>query len=184
MAIVRIPNENKTISDFSKVKAYLKEKGIVYEKWQDKNVDISNMNSEGILGLYFEEIKKLKESGNYTTADVINMSKTTTNLDQMLNKFNKEHWHNEDEVRFTIEGSGIFHIHPHDSEVFSIEVSSGDLISVPKGFLHWFDLCGDKHIVAIRLFQDKSGWTPYYSESTLEKNFQPVCFGPQYIPIK
>ena len=30
----------------------------------------------------------------------------------MLNRFNSEHWHDEDEVRFIIEGRGLFHIHP------------------------------------------------------------------------
>jgi 1,2-dihydroxy-3-keto-5-methylthiopentene dioxygenase len=65
--------------------------------------------------------------------------------------------------------------------VFAIEVEAGDLISVPRGTLHWFDLCADRRIRAIRLFQDVSGWTPHYTDSGVDANFQPVCFGPGYI---
>jgi len=41
-------------------------------------------------------------------------------------------------------------------------VEAGDLIRVPRGTHHWFDLCGDKRIRAVRLFQDQSGWMPHY----------------------
>ena len=72
----------------------------------------------------------------------------------MLAKFNREHWHDEDEVRFIIEGRGIFHIHSSEGGVTAIEVEAGDLIRVPRGTHHWFNLCSDRRIRAIRLFQD------------------------------
>jgi 1,2-dihydroxy-3-keto-5-methylthiopentene dioxygenase len=100
----------------------------------------------------------------------------------MLAKFNSEHWHDEDEVRMIVEGRGLFHIHPPGAPVFAIEVEAGDLIRVPKGTHHWFDLCGDRRIRAIRLFQDVSGWTPHYTQSGVDRGFQPVCFGPAYFP--
>ena len=87
-----------------------------------------------------------------------------------------------DEVRLIVEGRGVFHIHATTGPVFALEVEAGDLIRVPKGTHHWFDLCGDRRIRAIRLFQDKSGWTPHYTESGVDKGFEPVCFGPSYIP--
>jgi 1,2-dihydroxy-3-keto-5-methylthiopentene dioxygenase len=62
-----------------------------------------------------------------------------------------------------------------------IEVQAGDLICVPKGTWHWFDLCGDRRIKAIRLFQDVSGWTPHYTGSGVDRNYQPVCLGPAYV---
>jgi 1,2-dihydroxy-3-keto-5-methylthiopentene dioxygenase len=99
----------------------------------------------------------------------------------MLAKFSREHWHDEDEVRFIIEGRGLFHIHPATGPVFAIEVEAGDLIRVPRGTHHWFDLCVDRRIRAIRLFQDASGWTPRYTDSGVDKGFEPVCFGPAYV---
>ena len=100
----------------------------------------------------------------------------------MLAKFNIEHTHDEDEVRFIVAGHGLFHIHSSGRPVVGIEVVAGDLIRVPRGTLHWFDLCLDRRIRAIRLFQDASGWTPHYTGSGVDRRFQPVCFGPAYIP--
>ena len=100
----------------------------------------------------------------------------------MLAQFNSEHWHDEDEVRFIVEGRGLFHIHPAQGPVFAIEVEAGDLIRVPRGTHHWFDSVRDRRIRAIRLFQDPSGWTPHYTSSGVDRGFQPVCFGPRYFP--
>jgi 1,2-dihydroxy-3-keto-5-methylthiopentene dioxygenase len=85
-------------------------------------------------------------------------------------------------VRFVVHGRGLFHIHPPGDRVFSIEVAKGDMIRVPRGTHHWFDLCEDRTIRAIRLFQDQSGWTPHYTGSGVDARFQPLCFGPRYLP--
>ena len=127
-------------------------------------------------------IEKLKALGGYVTADVIDVNAHTPGLDAMLARFNREHWHDEDEVRFIIHGRGLFHIRPIEGPVISIEVEAGDLMLLPKGTWHWFDLCADREIRAIRLFQNPSGWTPYYTESGVDKTFQPICFGPLHIP--
>ena len=71
---------------------------------------------------------------------MINIVPTTPNLQAMLDKFNKEHWHDEDEVRFIVKGHGLFHIAPEDCDVVSIEMEAGDLIRVPRGTQHWFNL--------------------------------------------
>jgi 1,2-dihydroxy-3-keto-5-methylthiopentene dioxygenase len=112
---------------------------------------------------------------------VINVNPQTPGVDAMLAKFSREHWHDEDEVRFIIQGRGVFHIHPKGAPVVAIEVEAGDLIRVPKGTWHWFDLCADRQIRAIRLFQDPSGWTPSYTESGVDSRFEPACLGRSYI---
>ena len=182
MARVQISELNKEIENRDELKSFLASIGIGYERW-DTSHDLSDsVPAEKILNTYADEIEKLKKSGGYVTADVIDVKPDTPNIQVMLDKFNKEHWHNEDEVRFIIEGHGIFHINPKTGPVVAIEVEKGDLLRVPAGTLHWFDLCGDRRIRAIRLFQDATGWTPYYSESDKEKEYMPVCFGYDYIP--
>lgn len=183
MAIVNIPDKNTTLNDAGEITAYLSNMGIDYERWDADEARVSpDATEEEILAAYSPEIEKLKASGGYVTADVINIVPTTPNLDAMLNKFNKEHWHDEDEIRFIVKGHGLFHIAPKDGDVVSIEMEAGDLIRVPKGTLHWFNLCGDRTVRAIRLFQDMSGWTPYYTESGKDAGYEPVCFGVNYIP--
>ncbi|HKQ74394.1 MAG TPA: cupin domain-containing protein [Blastocatellia bacterium] len=182
MAILTIPNENRTINEPSTIADYLATIGVSYEIWKAETEVAADAPAEEILAAYSTEIDKLKEGGGYVTADVIDVKPETPGLAEMLAKFNREHWHDDDEVRFIIEGRGLFHIHPENGPVVAIEVEAGDLIRVPEGFLHWFNLCADRRIRAIRLFKDPAGWSPHYSDSGVDSNFQPLCFGPSYTP--
>ena len=177
MALLTICDQNRSLSDEREIRDYLMKLGIDYERWPvSARVDPDD-SAENILEAYAGEIEKLKATGGYVTADLIDVTPETPGLEEMLAKFDREHWHDEDEVRFIISGSGLFHIHGQNGEVVAIEVKAGDLIRVPRGTLHWFNLCGDRRIRAIRLFQDKSGWTPHYSDSQVDRNYMPICFG-------
>ena len=189
MAVVKIPFDNVTLTDMRDVQTFLAARGIEYEQWTPSRQLAEDASAEDVLDAYDRQISMLKQRGGYVTADVIDVKPETPNLDTMLARFNREHWHDEDEVRFIIEGRGLFHINDRrrgpDAEtqarVFVLEVGPGDLIRVPRGTHHWFDLCAERRIRAIRLFQDPSGWTPHYTESGIDRGFQPLCFGPAYI---
>jgi 1,2-dihydroxy-3-keto-5-methylthiopentene dioxygenase len=181
MAVVKIPAGNVTLTEPEAVTSFLGVRGIEYERWTPEREVPQDAPAEQILAAYTREIEALKARGGYVTADVIDVTPDTPNLDVMLAKFNREHWHDEDEVRFIISGRGLFHIHAADGAVFVLEVGPGDLIRVPRGTRHWFDLCAERRIRAIRLFQDPSGWTPHYTDSGVDRRFQPICFGPAYV---
>lgn len=181
MAVLRVPEQNRKIEGKAAVADYLGKIDIEYDIWEPSHPLNANASQEEILQAYSAEIDKLKSRGGYVTADVISVNPQTPGLDAMLAKFSREHWHDEDEVRFIIQGSGVFHIHPKESPVVAIEVEAGDLIRVPRGTLHWFDLCADKQIRAIRLFQDPSGWTPQYTGSGVDAGFEPVCLGRAFV---
>jgi len=185
MATVRIPDQKRTLTDQGEVTRYLATLGIDYERWPGAERVPPTASTDEVLAAYAPEIAQLKARGGYVTADVIDVTAATPGLDAMLAKFNSEHWHDEDEVRFIVRGRGLFHVHPRDDggPVIAIEVEAGDLIRVPRGTWHWFDLCADRDIRAIRLFQDKAGWTPHYTKSGVDQGFQPVCFGPTYVPL-
>lgn len=177
MALLTICDQNRTLNDEREIRDYLLTLGIDYERWPTAERVAPEASAEKVLEAYAEEIEKLKASGGYVTADVIDVTTATPGIEEMLAKFNREHWHDEDEVRFIISGNGLFHIHSKSGEIVAIEVSAGDLIRVPRGTLHWFNLCADRRIRAIRLFQDKSGWTPHYTDSLVDRNYMPVCLG-------
>ena len=182
MALLKIPEEDRTLTDAAAVRGFLAEYGIEYERTGAAAGLTTDSTSAEILDAWAPKIDDLKARGGYVVADVIDVKPETPNLDAMLKRFSSEHWHDEDEVRLIVEGRGLFHIHPPGKPVFALEVEAGDLIRVPRGTHHWFDLCGEKRIRAIRLFQDPSGWTPHYTESGEDTKFQPLCFGPAYIP--
>ena len=183
MAVVTICNENKTLTNIDEITAGLAACDIDYERWTSSHPISDDAPAEEILQAYSREIEDLKTRGGYVTADVIDVSPATPGLDAMLAKFNREHWHDEDEVRFIIAGRGLFHIHTKTGTVLAIEVEAGDLIRVPRGTLHWFNLCDDRRIRAIRLFQDTAGWTPNYTDSHVDENFLPVCFGVAHLSM-
>lgn len=182
MASLRIPAEDRLLRGPEEIRDYLAPFGIFYERWPGEGRIGANATSEEILAAYAPEVDALKQRGGYITADVIDVTADIPGLQAMLDKFNKEHTHAEDEVRFIVRGRGIFHVHPKEGPVFAIEVEAGDLINVPAGTKHWFDLCADRDIRAIRLFREKAGWTPQYTGDSIATGFQPLCFGPNYLP--
>jgi 1,2-dihydroxy-3-keto-5-methylthiopentene dioxygenase len=183
MAILSIPDEHRKLTDTRAICDFLKPFGIWYERWDAEHGVGPDATADEILNGYAVEIETLKAKCGYVTADVIDVTPETPGLETMLNRFNKEHTHAEDEVRFIVNGSGIFHIHPTQpagAPVFAIELQAGDMINVPAGTRHWFDLCAARTIRAIRLFRDKSGWTPEYEKNGVHENYQPICFGPRH----
>lgn len=178
MAIVSIPDEQRTLTDPEAIACYLAGIGIDYERWNPSHPVSADAPAEEILAAYASEIEALKARGGYVTADVVDLTPHTPGLEEMLAKFSREHWHAEDEVRFVIQGRGLFYIRPRQGPVTAIEVEAGDLIRVPRGTWHWFHLCAERRIRAIRLFQDPAGWVPYYTGSGVEAGYQPLCLGP------
>lgn len=186
MARLTVPDAGRTTTDPAEIAAFMAPFGIHYERWPARHDVGEDASNEEILAAYAPEIEKLKAAGGYVTADVINITPATPNLDAMLAKFDKEHIHTEDEVRFVVKGKGTFHIHPRladgsNGPVFAVEMEPGDLINVPHHTRHWFDLCTDRTIRAIRLFQDTTGWTPHYETESVHVRYAPVCWGPAYL---
>jgi len=179
MAVLRFPEQGQQIDDDAKVQAALAPLGIDYARWSLDRVP-PDSSADAVLEAYAEEIAAMKRRGGYVTADVIDVQPSTPNLDAMLARFDKEHTHDEDEVRFILAGRGIFFL-SLDRRVVSVEVGPGDMLRVPRGTTHWFTLCEDRRIHAIRWFQATSGWTPLYTDSGKERGYQPLCFGPAYL---
>ena len=181
MAFVTLTRDSRTLNDVAEIKECLRSCGIDYERWTLSTPLAEDAPPDEVLLAYSREIEELKAKGGYITADVIDVTPQTPGLDAMLAKFDREHWHDEDEVRFTIAGHGLFHINSDVLGVVAIEVEAGDLISVPRGTKHWFNLCADRRIRAIRLFQEMSGWSPHYTNSQVDSGYAPICFGLSHV---
>lgn len=181
MAILRYPDDARSVETPEEIVRELRPLGIAYEQWEPTRPVAPDAPPQTVLEVYEPDIARLKREGGYVTADVIQVSPQTPGLEEMLRKFSREHRHDEDEVRFILQGSGVFHIRPGRGSVLAIEVEAGDLLRVPAGTQHWFDLCPDRCIRAIRLFKDPAGWVPRYTETGIEQSYAPVCLGPAQI---
>jgi 1,2-dihydroxy-3-keto-5-methylthiopentene dioxygenase len=111
---------------------------------------------------YQPALDALRKAHGYIEQDVIELDPETPQLEELLAKFDSEHLHGEDEVRFILRGEGVFDIRSTDDRWMRVKVEAGDLIIVPKGRYHRFELTESKTIVAVRLFQNPSGWVPQY----------------------
>ncbi len=88
----------------------------------------------------------------------------------MRQKFLAEHTHGEDEVRFFVDGHGLFSLHVA-AEVYEVLCEKGDLISVPANTKHWFDMGPNPRFVAIRFFNNPDGWVAEFTGSDIADRF-------------
>ncbi len=160
------------ISEPTTLVQFLTNHGIFYEYWDPSvlsdrlqhGLDLSDQEKESVFECFQSDLERLSEQHGYTSHDMIILSATTTpNLEELLTNFQREHHHTEDEVRFIVDGEGVFTLTRND-ERFGITVTPGDLISVPYGTRHYFTLTDKRHVKAIRLFQSKEGWTAIYDK--------------------
>jgi 1,2-dihydroxy-3-keto-5-methylthiopentene dioxygenase len=98
----------------------------------------------------------------YVTMDQVKMWADMPNFQALCDKFVGEHLHTDDEVRFVLDGSGVFEIRSLDDRWMKVLVEPQDFISVPANRFHRFYLTDEKKIQCVRLFKDQSGWTPMY----------------------
>ncbi len=172
MAVLTIPSLGKILEKPSDIKQYLNERGVFFAQWEASVVFDDSASSEEILDAYKHELEPYMQANGYHTADVISINKLTENYEAIRAKFLSEHTHSEDEVRFFVDGQGLFWFNLDGHDVFNVLCQSGDLISVPAGTKHWFD-AGESNpfVKAIRIFIDMSGWVPEYTHSGIEKKY-------------
>ncbi|MEM1504452.1 cupin domain-containing protein [Domibacillus sp. 8LH] len=173
MAVIQFQETGERITDKNAIDAFLAAQEVIYEKWDisklpenlRENYALSDEEKQQILDVFGEEIRDISERRGYQAHDVISLSDSTPNLDELLTNFQKIHIHTDDEVRFIVSGHGIFAIQAKDGQFFNVELEPGDLISVPVNTRHYFTLMDDRKVVAVRIFVTTEGWVPIYDET-------------------
>ncbi len=140
--------------------------------WIFSKLELSaqEIKEEGIMAQRFPAnnyqpgLDIIKSYWGYKYQDIVELSPETPNLQAVCDKFDKEHLHTDDEVRFVVSGEGIFDIRSKDDLWMRILVEAGDFIRIPANRYHLFYLTESKHIRCVRLFKDNPSWVPYYRE--------------------
>lgn len=170
MTTIKVQGSGKVIENQEEVIQYLEEQGVIYEYWDigklsgdlQEKFDLTDVEKERILTTFKDEIQDISARRGYEAWDIISLSDSTPNLDELLKNFQQEHHHTDDEVRFIVSGHGVFIIQGSDGDFFEVHLNPGDLISVPENIRHYFTLSDDKKVVAVRIFVTKEGWVPIY----------------------
>lgn len=151
-----------TTRDHAAIAAALAPHGVVLERW-DASVPLADdADDADILAAYADDIARLNAAGGYQSADVIRVKPDHPDREALRAKFLAEHVHDDDEVRFFVEGAGLFYIRA-GGVVHALECTAGDLILLPAGTVHWFDTGARPRFTAIRLFTTPKGWVARYT---------------------
>lgn len=165
LVIYSAANPNDVLLDtteFDIIKRELAPSGASVERWKAETPLSPDASSDEILDAYKPQIDRLKSERGYTNADVIHVRPGNPNWPALREKFLSEHTHDEDEVRFFVEGSGAFYLHVGD-KVYQVVGTADDLLSVPQGTKHWFDGGSEGNFTVVRLFNDPAGWVAHYT---------------------
>jgi 1,2-dihydroxy-3-keto-5-methylthiopentene dioxygenase len=164
------PEQGVKITDFSEIASALSSINVLLEKWEAGQPLAKDASSEDVMKAYDHAIKQLNEKYNFKTIDVMGLNPDHPDKDAMRQKFLAEHTHADFEIRFFIEGSGIFYLHV-DGKVYATLCEKGDLISVPANTTHWFDMGTDPYFKCIRFFTTDEGWVGNFTGSEIAKDF-------------
>lgn len=156
-------------TDGQRIAEVLGAEGVRFERWGTRAL-AADAAPDDVLAAYADEIHRLEAQGGYATADVIRLGPDHPDRAAIRARFLDEHTHAEDEVRFFVEGRGLFFLHLGD-RVHRILCETGDLLSVPAGTPHWFDTGARPHVTAIRIFTNPEGWVARYTGTDLAQHF-------------
>jgi 1,2-dihydroxy-3-keto-5-methylthiopentene dioxygenase len=163
--------------DHSRIASELAAIGVRFEQWQAMQPVEPGATPEQVMSAYRQDIDRLVAERGFKSVDVVSISPTHPDREQMRAKFLDEHFHKEDEVRFFVAGSGLFTLHV-DARVYEVRCERGDLISVPDSTRHWFDMGPEPYFVAIRFFTEPDGWVGHFTGTEIAKKFPRHAAGP------
>lgn len=151
--------------------------GVRYEQWTAGAPIAPSASDDDVLASYGADIDRLKAEGGYVTVDVARLARTTENDDEWRakaagarEKFLAERRHADDEVRFFVDGRGAFYLRL-DGKIHVVLCETGDLLGVPAGTRHWFDMGTDPRFTALRFFREPEGWVGDFTGDDIATRF-------------
>jgi 1,2-dihydroxy-3-keto-5-methylthiopentene dioxygenase len=176
MSRLRIFNETQpqsplaVLNEHAAIAAELGKVSVRFEQWEASQPIVPGASQDEVINAYRSDIDRLMSEKGYQAVDVISLTPDHPERATLRQKFLSEHVHSEDEVRFFVAGSGQFTLHI-DDRIYDILCAQGDLIGVPDGTRHWFDMSESPYFVAIRLFTNKDGWVANFTGDDIAGQF-------------
>ncbi|MEO1003482.1 MAG: acireductone dioxygenase [Cyanobacteria bacterium J06638_7] len=156
--------------DGEEIQAQLMQRGIRFQHWPAAAALSAGASAEAILSAYAEEISRVRAEEGYATVDAIRLTPDHPDRQALRQTFLAEHTHSEDEVRFFVEGRGLFCLHL-GAEVLQLICEAGDLIALPAGTRHWFDMGPRPQFCALRFFNNPEGWVADYTGDPIARGY-------------
>lgn len=148
----------------------LRQVGVRFERWQANQPLPPGADQAQVFAAYRADIDRLVSEHDFQSVDVVSITPDHPQRESMRAKFLDEHTHVEAELRFFVAGSGLFSLHL-DDRVYEVLCVQGDLIGVPDGVPHWFDMGPNPCFTAIRFFTRPDGWVGHFTGSGIAQRF-------------
>ncbi|MHB1951706.1 MAG: cupin domain-containing protein [Acidiferrobacteraceae bacterium] len=168
-----IESDQSEERDSARITERLAALGIALARWEPPggthgslllHPDLSAEERERVLESVDHRFQALSREHGYTKRDLIVIHEHTPGLAELLRKFDSIHYHEDDEVRYVLDGRGYFGFVEPGGAQFLLEVTAGDYINVPARTEHWFEMKDSRRIKAVRYFIDTAGWVPVYTQ--------------------
>lgn len=160
----------ESTEDPARIAAVLAGIGVGFDRWQASYPLPAEADATTVLDAYNSDIERLERQGGYRSKDVVRIKPDHPDRAALRAKFLAEHTHDDDEVRFFVEGGATFFLHAA-GKVIALYGERGDLINVPAGAKHWFDTGATPDFTAIRLFTSAGGWQANFTGDPIAARF-------------
>jgi len=162
--------DGETLTGFADIQQVLKGIDVQFERWQAEQPLADNAGQEEVLAAYDSSVKQLNDKFDFQSVDVVALKPDNPTKAEFRQKFLAEHTHNDFEIRFFVDGSGLFYLHVN-GKVYLTLCEKGDLISVPANTTHWFDMGKNPNFKCIRFFTTENGWEGNFTGSDIASHF-------------
>lgn len=152
--------------------------GVEFERWEASADLDAAAGQDEVIEAYRDSIDRLMKRYGFQAVDVVAMHPMHPQKDAMRQKFLAEHTHDDFEVRFFVDGEGLFSMRA-GGKVYATLCTRGDLINLPANLTHWFDMGPNPHFKAIRLFTLQEGWVAHFTGDPIAQRF-PRLEAPHY----
>lgn len=160
----------QTLRDYAEISSTLAGIGVQLERWDASQPLAEDAGQETVLAAYQDSIDRLNKQYGFQSVDVVSLRPDHPQKKEFREKFLAEHTHSDFEIRFFVDGSGLFYLHVN-GKVYMVVCEAGDLISVPANTTHWFDMGENPNFKCIRLFTTENGWLGDFTGSDIATKF-------------
>jgi 1,2-dihydroxy-3-keto-5-methylthiopentene dioxygenase len=154
------------LSHHATIAARLAELGVQFERWEADLPLGAEAGQEEVLAAYAPQVEQLRGQYGFRSVDVVSLTPAHPQKAELRGKFLAEHTHDDFEVRFFVDGRGLFYLHLGE-RVYLVLCERGDLISVPAGTTHWFDMGAEPSFKCIRFFTIPDGWVGHFTGDSI-----------------
>ena len=164
------PQHGERYTVFAAIQQQLDALGVQLERWTANWPLAADADPSSVLITYADSIADLMQQYDFQSVDVMRVTPEHPDKAALRQRFMTEHTHKDFEVRFFVEGCGLFYLHVA-GKVYAVLCEQGDLISVPANTAHWFDMGENPQFACIRLFTAPDGWVADFTGSDIAKTF-------------